>query len=166
MGHERGITDIVDDHTINRAESLDKLGAMLGVSSVGGQVDDERIAVGVCDIHAVDDRAGRRGGVNEGRDGLLRGRDLQVQGNGVTGAGLSHICVPSGGRRPVGGPGTSHHAVGSSRYSTKKLYRQCAVGRPREDRSMRQRVRPTRPAQNSRGRRIGPTAASITSRRI
>ena len=34
MGHERGITDIVDDHTINRAESLDKLGAMLGVSAV------------------------------------------------------------------------------------------------------------------------------------
>ena len=80
---------------VDRAESLDELSAMLGIAGVRSQVDDEGGAVGVRDVDAVDDRADGRCGVDESGDRLLGGGHLEMQSDGVAGAGLSHVCVPS-----------------------------------------------------------------------
>ena len=71
------------------------LTGMFGVARVRGQVDDEGGAVGVRDVDAVDDRADGRCGVDESGDRLLGGGHLEMQSDGVAGAGLSHVCVPS-----------------------------------------------------------------------
>ena len=90
VGQEGRVADIANDDAVDLLELGDELVAVLGVASVGSEVDGELVTIGVGHVDACDDGASRSGGVDQTGYRLLGGRHLEVQSNGVTGTGLNH----------------------------------------------------------------------------
>ena len=90
VGQEGRVADIANDDAVDLLELGDELVAVLGVASVGSEVDGELVTIGVGYVDAGDDGASRSGGVDQTGYRLLGGRHLEVQGDGVTGTGLNH----------------------------------------------------------------------------